>query len=179
MRRERAGTGRALDAFGPFPDDAGMISTSPSVGPYAPPPIVQYAPPDMGNQRVWNAVRLGLIIWASVVILRHAFYWIHIYAMTHSTPTLQLAQTLLDVVGLILVIVGATRGGARAILVVGLYVFLAAVLLGFGLSVMDLRSGAPQALTALPWRFFGSLTAGAPAILALLATWAARRVQTV
>ncbi len=130
----------------------------------------------MGNQRVWNAVRLGLIIWASVVILRHAFYWIHIYSMTRSTPTLQLAQTLLEVVGLVLVIVGAIVGAARVVLVMGLCVFLAAVLLGFGLSAMDFRSGGPQALTALPWRFFGSLTAAAPAILALLATWAARRV---
>jgi hypothetical protein len=40
-----------------------------------PAPAVPYASPAPRGSSIWRLFRLGLILWASVTLLRHAFYW--------------------------------------------------------------------------------------------------------
>lgn len=43
--------------------------------PPAPASVISYASSDSGSGRLWRLFRVGLILWASVTLLRHGLYW--------------------------------------------------------------------------------------------------------
>lgn len=47
-----------------------MSHTAPAI-----PPAIPYASPTPDSSSLWKLVRLGLILWASVTLLRHGLYW--------------------------------------------------------------------------------------------------------
>ncbi len=141
--------------------------------PTSSPPLVGYALPDARAERIWNAARLGIGLWAAAVILRHLFYVVYLVSNGGFRPSAALAQTALECVALVLVGLGALL--SREMLIAGLFTFLAAVLMGVVLLVLDMPFTRKANVSMLSWRFFGSVASAAPGVLGLLVAWAARR----
>lgn len=75
------------------------------------PTALPYEPPADRGDVAWRALRIGAIVWAAAILVRHATYWTGVVSIVDRNAAIAGAAALFEAVCLVLLLVLLGRGG--------------------------------------------------------------------